>query len=172
PPADPQAREPAAQGHRGVGRQRDPRRRACAGAAQQGGAGGPFPMKWFLGTLLILLAALLLESGLLAYAMYVLLGLLVLSRLLARSWIDNLSAARRCNKPTAEVGQSLAVNVRVHNHSLLPVPWVLMEDVLPVKNRGLVEAKLRVRVKQKRMRIAMLRSYGETTLLYQIEFKM
>ncbi len=34
-------------------------------------------MKWFLAVLLILLAALILESGLLAYSMYVLLGLLV-----------------------------------------------------------------------------------------------
>ena len=35
-------------------------------------------MWWFIVALLLLLAALLLESGLLAYAMYVLLGLLLL----------------------------------------------------------------------------------------------
>ena len=40
-------------------------------------------MKWFLGVILLLLAALLLESGLLASARYVLLGLLLLSRVLA-----------------------------------------------------------------------------------------
>ena len=51
-------------------------------------------MKWFLGILLILLAALLLESGLLAYAMYVLLALLVGSRSLARSWAAGLEAQR------------------------------------------------------------------------------
>ena len=37
-------------------------------------------MRWFLGILVILLAALLLESGLLAYAAYVLVGLLLVSR--------------------------------------------------------------------------------------------
>ncbi len=37
-------------------------------------------MKWYIAVLLILLAALLLDAGLLAYSMYVLLGLLLLTR--------------------------------------------------------------------------------------------
>ena len=41
-------------------------------------------MKWFGGVLLILVLALILQAGLLAYAMYVLLGLMVVSRFLAR----------------------------------------------------------------------------------------
>ena len=49
-------------------------------------------MKWFLGVMLMLLLALVLESGLMAYAMYVLLGLMVVSRFLARSWTENLTA--------------------------------------------------------------------------------
>ena len=49
-------------------------------------------MKWYVGVVLILLAALLLDAGLLAYSMYVLLGLLLLTRVLARSWINNISA--------------------------------------------------------------------------------
>ena len=53
-------------------------------------------MKWFLGAALLLLAALMLGSGLLAYAMYVLLGLLVLSRLLARNWLLHVTAGRVC----------------------------------------------------------------------------
>jgi hypothetical protein len=40
-------------------------------------------MKWFIGVLLLLLAAVILESGLLAYAMCALLALLVVSRFLA-----------------------------------------------------------------------------------------
>ena len=57
-------------------------------------------MKWFIAVILILLAALLLDSGLLAYSMYVLLGLLLLTRFLARSWISNLSAERACTPPS------------------------------------------------------------------------
>ena len=52
-------------------------------------------MKWFLGAALLLFVALVLEAGLLAYAMYVLLALLVVSRFLARSWMNGLSATRK-----------------------------------------------------------------------------
>jgi uncharacterized repeat protein (TIGR01451 family) len=127
-------------------------------------------MKWFLGAALLLLAALVLESGLLAYAMYVLLGLLVVSRVLARSWIANLTAARECNRFTAEVGETIAVNVSVRNTGGLPVAWVLLEDMLP--GRAVAANHPRLRVKNKRMQIAMLGSHGQTFLRYQIECLM
>ena len=61
-------------------------------------------MKWYIGAALLLLVALFLQSGLLAYAMYVLFGILLLSRVLARSWIENLSAVRTCKTLSAEIG--------------------------------------------------------------------
>jgi uncharacterized repeat protein (TIGR01451 family) len=127
-------------------------------------------MKWFLGALLLLLAALVLESGLLAYAMYVLLGLLVISRLLARSWIGGLVATRTCDRDTAEIGESVAVTVTVENRGLMPVPWVLLEDMLPA--RDLFESRGHLRVKKKRLKVAMLGSRGRTTLEYEVEFRM
>jgi uncharacterized repeat protein (TIGR01451 family) len=127
-------------------------------------------MKWFLGAALVLLVALVLEAGLLAYAMYVLLILVVASRLLARSWIANLTATRECNRFTAEVGDTIAVNVVVQNAGAVPVPWVILEDMLPP--RALIESQARLKVKKKRMKIAMIGSRGRTSLLYQIEFKM
>src|SRR5438105_2586193 len=127
-------------------------------------------MKWLFGILLILLTALILESGLLAYAMYVLLGLLLLSRFLARNWIENLTAHRRCDRSIAEVGDLVRVNITVDNHGTLPVPWVILEDLLPAKD--LSESRLRLKVKRKRMKIALIGSRGRTELDYQIEFKM
>src|ERR1700674_4338012 len=106
-------------------------------------------MKWFLGCALLLLAALVLESGLLAYAMYVLLGLLVLSRLMARSWIGNLTARRSCDKTTVVPGTTVAGEVVIDNKGFWPVPWVLMEDLLPAK--ALIENRARLRVKKKRL---------------------
>ena len=105
-------------------------------------------MRWYIAVLLILLAALLLDAGLLAYSMYVLLGLLLLTRFLARSWINNLSAqravapARRGDDGreeaeratgglTADVGDRIKVRVTVTNGGRLPAPWVLLEDLLP-----------------------------------------
>jgi hypothetical protein len=72
-------------------------------------------MKWYIGAALVLVAALLLNSGLLAYAMYVLLGVLVVSRLLARSWIGNVRATRHCEVTTAEVGDLVPVSVTGSN---------------------------------------------------------
>ncbi len=48
-------------------------------------------MKWFFGILLLLLTAGL-SSGPIGLCLYVLLGLLLVSRFLAREWIAGLSA--------------------------------------------------------------------------------
>lgn len=127
-------------------------------------------MRWYAGAVVLLLAALLLGMGLLAYAMYVLLALLVVSRLLARSWIAGLSATRECNRLSVDPGEKVAVVVTVHNAGRLPVPWVLLEDLLP---RGpLVERPPRLRVLGNRLKVGMLPAGGRTSLLYQLQFDM
>ncbi len=144
-------------------------------------------MKWFLGVALMLLAALLLESGLLAYATYVLFGLLVVSRWLARNWIGGLSATRVCrtvNADTlkmldapggegrpigfvADIGDRVAVRLTVRNAGRLPVPWVLLEDLLP--RQALDKRFPRLKVKGKRLQIRMVRAGGEVEVRYQLE---
>lgn len=129
-------------------------------------------MKWFLGALGVLLVALFLESGLLAYAMYVLLGLLLISRFLAREWIGRLRAERDCRRSTAEIGDTVTVNCTVRNTGPLPVPWVLLEDLLP-SAKGQPKALTRVHVKKgKRMQIAMLWGGGSLALRYKLEMRM
>jgi uncharacterized protein (DUF58 family) len=137
-------------------------------------------MRWLLGILLILLAALILESGLLAYSMYVLLGLLFISRIMARNWIGNLKATRTCRLIgrdgeelpggglIAEVGDKVAVRLTIRNEGATPVPWVLMEDLLPRQALDIRFPKLKV--KGKRLQIAMLRGHGEKEIKYTIEF--
>ncbi len=123
-------------------------------------------MKWYAGAALLLLAALVLESGLLAYAMYVLFGVLVVSRLLARGWIDKVVATRSCDATTAEIGDKVTLTLTVRNTGTLPIPWVLLEDVLP---RQATERKpLRLAVKGKRLAIAMLRGGGELRMRYTL----
>ena len=68
-------------------------------------------MRWFVAIALLLLAALILESGLLAYAMYVLAGLLIISRLMVRSWNQGLNATRSCDRDTAEIGDKVSVEL-------------------------------------------------------------
>jgi uncharacterized protein (DUF58 family) len=137
-------------------------------------------MKWFLAILLILLAALILESGLLAYAMYVLLGLLFLSRVMARSWIGHLKATRTCRLIggdgeelpdgglVAEVGDKVSVRLTIRNEGAVPVPWVLLEDLLP--GQGADERFPKYKVQGKRIQIAMLRGGTEREMKYTLEF--
>jgi uncharacterized protein (DUF58 family) len=127
-------------------------------------------MKWFFGALLFLLTALILQSGLLAYAMYVLLAVMLLSRALARTWIGNLSATRRCEQLTAEIGDEVLVSLRVRNAGMLPVPWVLLEDLLP--RRALDQKPPRLRIKGKRLQIRMLPGGKEVNSDYEIHCDM
>lgn len=143
-------------------------------------------MRWFIGLLLLLLAALLLESSLLAYAAYVLLGLLLISRWLARDWAVHLGATRACRlggreeqwqiekdqgKPTgiaAEIGDKISVRLSIRNGSRLPVPWVLLEDVLPATALDRRLPRLKV-VKGKRLQIRMLRAGSKAEMRYTLE---
>ncbi|MFO0875760.1 MAG: hypothetical protein U0840_00035, partial [Gemmataceae bacterium] len=129
-------------------------------------------MWWFLGALGLLLAALLLESGLLAYAMYVLLALLLVTRYLARSWAGHLSAERVVRRAgrqeeetpdeegglALEIGERLVVVLTVSNAGVLPIPWVLLEDILP--NRALDPRQPKLKLRGKRMLIGMVGPAG------------
>src|SRR5687767_5093054 len=127
-------------------------------------------MKWYVGAGLLLLAAYIMDSGLLAYAMYVLLGVMLLSRWLARAWIGNLTATRECRKLTAEVGDKVNVRVKVRNSGFLPVPWVLLEDLLP--RLALKQRPPRLKVRGKRLQLHMLGSGSEVELRYQVRCEM
>jgi len=127
-------------------------------------------MRWLQGAVVLLVLGVLLRLGLLVYAMYVLLGVLVLSRFLARQWIDHLTAERECNKLSAEVGETVAVVVAVRNQGRLPIAWLLMEDALP--RQALAQRPPRIVVKGRRLAIANLSAGGRQTLMYQVEFKM
>src|SRR5215470_8095564 len=127
-------------------------------------------MRWFVVIVGILVLAVLFDLGLIACAMLALLGLMLISRFLARSWINNLEATRDFNRTEAEVGQKIAFVITVENHGGLPVAWALVEDMLP---RGaIVSRPPRIEVKGHRLAVVMLRPYGRKTLNYQLHFAM
>jgi uncharacterized protein (DUF58 family) len=127
-------------------------------------------MKWWLGAGLMLLAALILESGLLAYAMYVLLAVMLISRVLARSWVKNVHATREFLEPTAEIGESMRVLVRVKNSGFLPVPWILLEDLLP--RPALVQRPPRLKVRGNRIQLKLLWPGAEVNVKYHLDCQM
>lgn len=127
-------------------------------------------MKWLVGALLLLLLGALLRLGLLVYAMYVLLGVLLVSRWLARQWTENLSATRVCGVSEANIGESVEVVVTVQNNGHLPVGWLLLEDSLP--RDALVQNPPRLRAEGVRLCVTQLRPRGEQELRYTVHFLM
>ncbi|MCS6975449.1 MAG: DUF58 domain-containing protein [Gemmatales bacterium] len=127
-------------------------------------------MRWYVVLGLLIVAALVLQMGLLVYALSVLLAILLLSRYLANHGIENLHVERQCVGESARVGDVLTVRVTVTNRGKLPLPWVLIEDVLPPK--AILQRPPRLKVEGRRIRIAMLSSGKTTTLRYEITFAM
>src|SRR5262245_21553375 len=124
-------------------------------------------MKWYVGVGIMLVFALVFQLGWLAYATYVLVGLLLVSRLLARTWMDKLSVTRTCDRASAQVGDTLSVSLTVENGSRMPVPWVLLEDLMP--RQALTQRPPRMKIKGKRLKVSMIGGQRSTRLKYEVE---
>ncbi len=123
-------------------------------------------MKWIAAVILLLAVALSFGLSLPAYAMYALLGVMLVSRWLARHWIQSISAERECNRYSVNVGDTVAVVITLRNSSWLPVAWAMVEDLLP--RRALMYQPPSLQVKGRRTQLAMLRGRGRRTLFYQL----
>ncbi|HEX4607894.1 MAG TPA: DUF58 domain-containing protein [Urbifossiella sp.] len=126
-------------------------------------------MRWFLVAVAITAVALVLQAGLVAFAGYVLLGVYLLSRYLARRWAEDLSATRSCSTDAREVGESTEVAVTLRNTGGLPILWVLVEDILPER---MLRRPTRLEVKGKRIRVVGLGARKSKTLRYTVTFRM
>ncbi len=124
-------------------------------------------MRWFLGIIVVLLVALVIQSGLLAYAAYVLLGVLLVTRLLTREGLHHIEAERTVSAEEIEAGDRVEVEVTVRNAGKLPLPWVLLEDQLP--GYALRQRPPRLKVKGKRLQIRLLRAGQEITIRYKVD---
>ena len=123
-------------------------------------------MIWWAGALLLLVIAIVFELGLLAYAMYVLVAVMLVSRFLTKRWADSLTAKRECNRLAAEIGDQVAVVITLQNTGNLPIPWVLLEDLLP--REALLYDPPRLKVTGRRVNLSMLRSRARKSILYQL----
>lgn len=88
-------------------------------------------MKWALAIAILWLLGLVFHLNLLVYAMYVLGGVLMLGRFLARTWTESLMAHRAAVERVSEIGDSIQMKVELENCGRLSVPWILLEDSVP-----------------------------------------
>jgi uncharacterized protein (DUF58 family) len=125
-------------------------------------------MKWILGTIALLALGLALQLNLLVYAMYVLLGVLLLSRFFTRSWVDSIDARRFGGDEVFEIGATVDIKVAVQNTGALSVPWLLLEDALP--RDALMQMPPRIKASGGRLALTRLLR-GETYVLsYNLQF--
>ncbi len=127
-------------------------------------------MRWLLGAIFLLAIGIVFQLGLLVYAMYVLLGVMLVSRFLAREWIENITAERDCSRLTAEIGEKVAVSVNIRNAGKLPIPWLIVEDSIP--KAALVQRPPRISLDGRRLNIMQLGPGSEKLVLYQVTFLM
>ncbi|MBT4844119.1 MAG: hypothetical protein HON92_01690, partial [Planctomycetaceae bacterium] len=71
--------------------------------------------KWIIAALGILAAAFLIQSDLLAYAMYTLLTIIVVSRFLTNRWVQALQVERSCSKLVANINDHIGVSLELVN---------------------------------------------------------
>lgn len=123
-------------------------------------------MIWLAATALLLLLAVVFRLSLLVYVVYALIGVWLLSRYLTRVWAESLVARREYSKLTAEISEQIAVVVTIENRGRLPIPWLLIEDLLP--RDALIHEPPKLGVTGRRMQLIMLRGGARKTLLYQL----
>lgn len=124
-------------------------------------------MTWLVAAILILLVALAFDFGLLAYAMYALLGVILLSRWLADSWSAQLEATRETNRDQVEIGDTVAVVITLEHKGWLPIPWMLVEDLLP--RQAMIHSPPNLQPLGRRLQLISLRGRGRKTILYQLQ---
>jgi uncharacterized protein (DUF58 family) len=127
-------------------------------------------MKWIFGTLALLVAGLALKLSLLVYAMYVLLGILLLSRFFTRTWTEKIAVSRHCTGEVFEIGESAKVRVEVANRGSLTIPWLIVEDSLPFA--ALTQMPRRIKVDGSRLELTRLAPGEVEELNYRVTFLM
>ena len=127
-------------------------------------------MIWLLVLVLLVGLALAMQAGLVAFAGYVILGVYLLSRYLARRWVHDLQAERTCDATPREVGQSTDVTVTLTNAGGLPILWVLVEDLIP--DLATRQKPARLSVKGKRLQVVSLGARKTKTVKYAVTFLM
>jgi uncharacterized protein (DUF58 family) len=127
-------------------------------------------MRWWWGAVVLLTLGLVFRLGLLVYAMYVLLGVLALSWYWTRRWTEDLEVERVCPIAEAEIGDNVEITVSVRNPRRQRVPWLLMEEALPLD--ALRQSPPRLRATGPRVAVAAMGPREERTFRYRLEFLM
>lgn len=123
-------------------------------------------MNWITIILVLLGLAVLFRLGLLAYAVYTVGGIVLVGRWLARHGAHAITADRHCGRLNAEVGDLIPVEIALRNTTGLPVPWALVEDLLP--HEALIHRPPRLEIEGRRTALMTLPGHAVRYVRYRI----
>jgi len=123
-------------------------------------------MAWFLAAIALLLISFVFGLGLMVYAMYALVAVLFGSRFLVQYWLKHLTASRVVSQENVDEGQEITVGLTLRNSGAIPIPWVLLEDLLP--KEALVHRPAALEVQGKRLFLAMIWPKSNRLFTYKI----
>lgn len=124
-------------------------------------------MRWVVGAAILLAIAMVFGLGLMVYAMYALLAVILGSRLLVRYWLMHLSGSRHVSQLDVEEGDEITVGITLRYQGAIPMPWMLVEDLLP--RHAIVTRPPALEVLGKRLFLAMLWPRSTRLLTYRIK---
>lgn len=87
--------------------------------------------RWLGLVLLILALSYVLRIGFFTYALYVVLFLILTSRIMGLQGLRGVSHVRWCPTVRASIGDAIEVRLEIRHRGALPIPWLLAEDLTP-----------------------------------------
>ena len=112
-----------------------------------------------VAAILFLAVAIVLRSGFFAVAFYALLAIAGLAYLMTFTALDGITTERHCTLRSCEIGDDATITVAVSNKKAIPVPWIVMEDLVPKA----------LEVEGVNGRATVMASWGHTRLRYQLK---
>ena len=126
-------------------------------------------IKLIITAILLLLVAMLLNLNLLVYAIYSIVGVLLICKWVTARWSQDVTATRRKFAEEVEVGDEISVAVDVAHVGTLPISWVLIDDML--EKRATHSKVPAITVKGDNIAIAQMAPGAMHQLRYKIKFK-
>ena len=126
-------------------------------------------IKLAITAILLLLVAMLLNLNLLVYAIYSIVGVLLICRWVTSRWSQDVTATRGKIPQQVEVGDDVTVAVDVAHVGTLPISWILIDDML--EKRALLSKVPAIKVKGNSIAIDQMAPGAVHQLRYTIKFK-
>lgn len=123
-------------------------------------------IRWIVGAAILLVLAMGLQLGLMVYALYALVAVIGGSYWLVGYWLRHLSAERHLSQTQVQEGDTIVAGLTLRYTGVVPLPWLLVEDLL--SRDAVVRRPAALQVEGRRLFLTMLWPRSTRVLTYRI----